>query len=288
VFVESELWPNLILAARARGVRLALISARMTKASADGWRRTPGSARALLAAFELVLPQDRAAAARLAALGAAVGPDLNLKLVGAPLPADEAELARLRAATGGRPVVLAASTHPGEEALVAQALRPLGALLVVAPRHPDRGEAVAAELAALGLAVARRGAGETPAQGADAYVADTLGEMGLFLRLADVVVMGGSFAPGVGGHNPLEAARLARPVVTGPHAENARAIYDALFAEAAALEAADPAALARHVRGLLANPAIARRIGEAALDFAERQGEALERALVLLEPLLPA
>jgi 3-deoxy-D-manno-octulosonic-acid transferase len=289
VLVESELWPNLILAAQARGVRLALLSARMTEASARGWARTPGSARAIMGAFELIAAQDAATEARLKRLGAAVGPRLNLKLVGEPLPADPAELARLAKALGGRKAVLAASTHPGEEPLVARAAREAGApLVIVAPRHPDRGAAVAAELAALGFAVARRGAGDKLGAKTTAYVADTLGEMGLFLRLAEVVVMGGSFVDGIGGHNPLEAARLGKPVVTGAHAANARATYDALFAEVAALEAKDAGTLARHLRGLLENPTIARRIGEAGLSFAERQGAALESALAQLEPLLPA
>jgi 3-deoxy-D-manno-octulosonic-acid transferase len=288
VFVESELWPNLILAARARGVRLALVSARMTEASARGWARTPASARAVLGAFDLILPQDAETAARLHRLGAATGAGLNLKLVGEALPADPAELARLQAAIAGRKVVLAASTHPGEEALIARAAREAGApLLIVAPRHPDRGEAVAAELAAAGFSVARRAAGERLAADTTAYVADTLGEMGLYLRLADVVVMGGAFAEGIGGHNPLEAARLGKPILTGPQAFNARAIYDAMFDEVAALEAKDEAALARHIRGLLGDPMIARRLGEAALSFAERQGAALDEAMARLTPLLP-
>jgi 3-deoxy-D-manno-octulosonic-acid transferase len=289
VFVESELWPNLILAASARGVRLALISARITEASARGWARTPASARAVLGAFDLVLPQDQETAGRLRSLGAATGAELNLKLVGEVLPADAAELARLQAAVARRKVVLAASTHPGEEGLIAQAVHDAGGpLLVVAPRHPDRGEAVAAELSGAGFAVARRGAGEPLVAETTAYVADTLGEMGLFLRLADVVVMGGAFEPGIGGHNPLEAARLGKPILTGPHAFNARGIYDAMFLEVAALEARDAANLARHLRGLLDNPMIARRLGEAALSFAERQGAALGEALAHLTPLLPA
>lgn len=289
VFVESELWPNLILGARARGVRLALLSARMTDASAKGWARSPASARALIGAFDLIMAQDAGTAARLETLGARPAGRLNLKLVGSPLPADDAELARLGAALAGRKAVLAASTHPGEEALIAEAAGQAGApMLIVAPRHPDRGAAVAAELAAQGHRVARRGAGEPLAAETTAYVADTLGELGLFLRLATVVVMGGSFVEGIGGHNPLEAARLGKPMITGPHAFNAREVYDELFAEAAALEAADPAALARHLQGLLDNPMIARRVGEAGLSYAERQGAALDAALALLEPLLPA
>jgi len=286
LFVESELWPNLIGAARARGVRLGLLSARMTQASAKGWGRAPGSARALLQAFDLILPQDEATAARLAALGARAGGRLNLKLVGEPPPADPAELERLREAIGGRAVILAASTHEGEEALIADAFRaalddPGAALLILAPRHPGRSARLRETLGATS-----RAAGEPPA--GRIHLADTLGELGVFYRLADAVVMGGSFQPGVGGHNPLEAARLGRAIVTGPHVENARSIYDDMLAEAAAIEAADGAALARHIRGLLANPTIARRIGEAAQAYAERQGAALTAAMALIEPLLPA
>lgn len=289
VFVESEIWPNLILAAKARGVRLTLLSARMTEASAQGWARAPRSARTLLSAFDLILPQDQATATRLARLGGTTGPALNLKLVGDPLPCDAAELKRLTKVVGGRPVVLAASTHPGEERTLADAARAAGAgLVIVAPRHPERGEAVTSELKDLGFTVARRSAGEDPGPATTAYVADTLGEMGLFLRLADAVVMGGSFVAGVGGHNPLEAARLGKPVVTGPDVFNAREIYDDLFREVAALEATDAAMLTRHLSGLLENPVIARRIGEAALSFARRQGAALDTALHRLEPLVPA
>ncbi|HEV2530878.1 3-deoxy-D-manno-octulosonic acid transferase [Phenylobacterium sp.] len=288
VLVESELWPNLILAAKARGVRLALLSARMTEDSARGWARSPASARTLMGAFDLVLPQDASTAERLASLGAAVGPQLNLKLLGEPLPCDTAELQRLTRAIGGRRVVLAASTHPGEEPTIAlAALEQAGAdLLILAPRHPERGAALAQELAR--FAPARRSLGQPIAGDTRIYLADTLGEMGLFLRLADVVVMGGSFVAGVGGHNPLEAARLGKPILTGPHVANARSIYDQMYVEVAALEAANAEHLARHIRGLLDNPMIARRIGEAALSYAERQGAALDRALALLDPLLPA
>lgn len=288
--VESELWPNLILAARARGVRLALLSARMTAQSARGWARVPASARTVLAAFEVVLPQDAATEARLQGLGARIGPRLNLKLVGAPPPFDAPELARLMSAVDRRPVVLAASTHPGEDSLVARAFQAAGAgdaLLVVAPRHPERGEAVAQQLREAGLSVARRSRGEPLVSDTGAYVVDTLGELGLFLRLADVAVMGGSFVDGVGGHNPLEPARLGRPIVTGPHVFNARDVYDELLDVVGAIEAADEGALSRHIAGLLGAPRIARRIGEAALDYAEAQGTALAAAMARLEPLLP-
>jgi 3-deoxy-D-manno-octulosonic-acid transferase len=290
LFVESELWPNLILGAKARGVRLALLSARMTEGSARGWARTPASARALLAAFDLILPQDAATEARLRSLGARTGPALNLKLAGPPPPVDHALVADLKAAIGARQAVLAASTHPGEEPPVATAVRAAApdALLILAPRHPERGPQVAADLKAQGFTVARRAAGEPLTAETTAYVADTLGELGALICVADVVVMGGSFIDGIGGHNPLEPARLGRAIVTGPHAFNARDVYAEMFAEAAAIEAPDAAALTRHVGGLLTYPMIARRTGEAAFAYASRQGAALDAALVLLDPLLPA
>ena len=286
--VESELWPNLILAAKERGVKMALASARMTQESADGWARAPAAARAVLGAVDLILPQDAETEARLRALGAATGPHLNLKTVGSPLPAEPRELERLKLAIGERKTVLAASTHPGEEEIIARAVQAANALLIVAPRHPDRGEAVAALLSGMGFKVARRSAGEALGSDVTAYVADTLGEMGLLFRAADVTVMGGSFVPGVGGHNPLEPARLGAPIVSGPHVFNAASIYADMFEQAAAIECADEAALARDLNGLLTQPLIAPRIGRAALAYAGRQGEALDRALALLKPLLPA
>lgn len=291
VLVESELWPNLLLSAERRGVPLALLSARMTETSAKGWARAPAAARRLLSGLAVVAPQDEDSRARLERLGARPGPALNLKRLGDAPPHDPADLDRLKAAVAGRRVALAASTHPGEEAFLAQAFQAVragapDALFIVVPRHPERGAEAAETLKAAGFSVARRSLGEPPA--AQVYVADTLGEMGLFLRLADAVVMGGAFVDGVGGHNPLEAARLGQAVVTGPHAFNAAELYRDLLAEAAAIEADTPGEVARHVLGLLDNPRVARRMGEAALAHAEREASALDAALDRLEPLMSA
>lgn len=285
VFAESELWPNLILDAKAHGARLALISARITEKTARGWMRAPGSARALLGAFDLILPQDAASAERLAVLGGRIGPRLNLKLVGDPLPADDGLLAAARAAIGDRPVILANSTHPSEETLIARAAQVAApdALLVMAPRHPERGRELAEAFKA-----PRRTLGAEPDGKAPIYVADTLGELGLWIRLADVVVMGGGYAPSVGGHNPMETARLARPIVSGPQVANAQSVYDALTDRGAALIADDEPALVRHLAGLLGEPQIARRMADAAQAYAARQGESLDAALAALSPLLPA
>jgi 3-deoxy-D-manno-octulosonic-acid transferase len=186
--------------------------------------------------------------------------------------------------------VLAASTHPGEDLPIAEAFRAASAgrpeaLLILVPRHPQRAEAIAAELTAAGFAVTRRSLAEAPPR-SGVYLADTLGEMGVFLRLADAVVMGGSFVAGVGGHNPLEAARVGAAVVTGPHAANTQEVFDEMLAEAAAIQARDAAALARHIAGLLAHPHIARRIGASAQDYARRQNATLAAALPLIEALV--
>ncbi|MCA6283062.1 MAG: 3-deoxy-D-manno-octulosonic acid transferase [Phenylobacterium sp.] len=283
VFAESELWPNLILTARRRGTRLVLASARITEGTARTWRRAPASARRLLSAFDLILPQDRATADRLRGLGADCGRELNLKRAGAPLIFDPAELARLQGLAAGRPVVLAASTHPGEDALIAEAAEGLGALVVIAPRHPERGAEIAAALKA-----PRRALGEEPGPETLVWIADTLGEMGLFFRLADVVVMGGSFPGGIGGHNPLEPARLGAPVITGPDIANAADVYGEMFDEVCALMARDGPDLRRKLAGLLADPVLRRRMREAALAYAARQEQTLADALEDLAPLLPA
>ncbi len=291
IFVESEFWPNLLLGAKARGSRLVLMSARVTEKTAKGWARARGVATTVLKAFDLILPQDRATQERLAPWGVG-GPLVNLKYVGEPLTCDEAELTRLKAAVGARAVVLAASTHPGEEALIASAFDAMppvtpAPLLIIAPRHPERGGEVTALLRGRGRVVSRRSAAEPITADAQAYVADTLGEMGLWFRLADVAVMGGSFVEGVGGHNPLEPARLGAPPVTGPFAFNFTDVYGEMLAEQAALLADRPEDLTRLVHGLLSDPARAKRTGATARAFARARSDALDRAWAELEPLLP-
>ena len=290
VFVESELWPNLLLDAKASGCRLALVGARLSESSAKGWARAPAAAHALFGAFDLILAQDAASRTRLEALGAGVAGDLDLKQVAAPLPHDEAALTALKLQIGGRPVVIAASTHPGEDEQIVQALRSLPRprpLLVLAPRHPVRAGALADALRAQGLSLARRTLGERVLADTEIYLADTLGELGLFFRLARGVVMGGSLTGGVGGHNPLEPARLGLPVITGPDVANFRGTYDALIAFHAAVMTPHQAALNAALAELLNDPVRAREMGLRAKAYAERGGDVIKAALAALDPLLP-
>ena len=287
VFVESELWPNLLLGAKARGVTLALVSARMTEGSAKGWRRFPAAARAVLRTFDLVLPQDVRTGVRLKDLGALVDGYANLKLVGEALPANAAELARLKHAAGDRLIVTAASTHPGEDALIASAVEKTGRypLLVLVPRHPVRGPKLATDLRAHNRTIALRSAGEALTPETDIYIADTLGELGLFFRLGDIAVMGGSFLADIGGHNPLEAARLDRPVVHGDHYANWIDIYGALGAGGVGCE--DEAALTAALTRLLSDEGERARVAAAARAAADAEDGVLDRLWAQLEPMLP-
>ena len=294
VFVESELWPNLILEARRREVKLVLASARITEKTALGWRRFPGAAREIVSAFDRVLPQDAASADRLESLGARIDGHVNLKLAGAAPPHDPGAFTRLSAAIGDRPVVVAASTHDGEEIALVRALDSLAdrLCLILVPRHPERSPAIAAALTRDGYRFARRSDGREPDRDTDLYVADTLGEMGLFLRLADVVVMGGSFSaaleqPPVGGHNPLEPARLGKPAVTGPDMSNWAAVTDTLVAAGGLAVVEAPWDLPAVLAPLLADDAAARAMGERGRRAAAEAGSGLDRLWDALTPLLP-
>ncbi len=292
VFVESELWPNLIAAAARRRIPLALINGRMSKASARWWARVPGLARKVLTPFSLLLAQTESDAARFRSIGAAVECWGNLKYAAPPLPVDAAEHDRLRGLLAGRPVWVAASTHPGEEAIVLAAHSRIaaahpGLLTIIVPRHPERGPAIAA-LAGT-LRIARRAAGQDPLPDTDVLLADTLGEVGLFYALASLAFVGGSLVPH-GGQNPLEPVRLGRPVLLGPHAWNFAEIVGRLEAAGGLTRiapGADPAAaLAEAVSVMLTVPDRGRAQAEAAAGVAAEEAGLPERIAAALLPLL--
>jgi 3-deoxy-D-manno-octulosonic-acid transferase len=291
VFVESELWPNLLLTAKARGVKLALVSAKLSDKSYAGWQARPFAAHELFSGFDLILAQDGRAADRLTSLGGMVAGEADLKFGAAPLPVDQAALAGLRARLGDRPVLLAASTHPGEDEIVLDAWRALAAnkdyerpRLVIAPRHPERGPAVADMALATGAAVSLRS--REPDGSAEVIVADTLGELGLWYRLADLALVAGSLVAGIGGHNPLEPARLDCPIVSGPHVENWLTAY-ADLRDAEGVTFADASVLGARLADLLAGPeSLKSRADRAQAFVARRDAEAragLDRILDLLD-----
>jgi 3-deoxy-D-manno-octulosonic-acid transferase len=227
VFVESELWPRQIVETHKRAIPLALINARLSQRSLKRWNKVSGTARALLTRFSLILCQTEITRQAIADLGMTA--DLihttgDLKASSDPLPVDHAHLQAFEKTIGNRPLWVAASTHPGEEEDVAAAHRILlerdpKALLILAPRHPERAQAIMDQLSAKGWNIARRSTDDALTDDTQIYLADTLGEMGLWYALAPLVFVGGSFVP-VGGHNPYEPAHANCAILHGPLVAN--------------------------------------------------------------------
>lgn len=233
IFAEGEIWPNLMLHLHAQLVPCALINARMTENSIKGWMRWRKTARRVFNCFDIMIAADAQTKAGLESLSERnVDNPGNLKSA-LPAPAfDEAKLSELQATIGARKVLVAASTHAGEEALALDAYMhlPTETFLIIAPRHPERGDEVDALLSCTKYAIARRSEGDEISPATNILLADTMGEMGLWYRLADTVYLGGGHAPGVGGHNPLEALRLGVPIVTGPSLFNFKDLTTRLVA----------------------------------------------------------
>lgn len=292
IWSESELWPNLLYEVRRRRIPAMLVNARMSVRSYQRWRLVRGFARDMLAAFDVCLAQTPREAQQLADLGArkvaAVG---NLKYAALPLPDNEAARAELTRATAGRPLLLWASTHPGEEDIaaathVALARDVAGLLTIIVPRHPVRGGEIATQINARGLRAVQRSAGAIPDAACDIYVSDTLGELGLFYRLCPTVVMGGTFAD-IGGHNPIEPAQLGAIVVCGPQLYNFSSIREDFAAAKAMIEVIDPWSMVKILRERLQNPAAYDAIAQAARELTQRQAPVLDKIYAELAAVLP-
>ncbi len=291
ILVESEVWPGAISRLHRRGIGTIIVNARLSVRTFGGWNRISAVARGLFARLSLVLAQSEDDAGRFRRLGAQnVRVTGNLKSDAPPLGADPAELGRIRDAVGQRPVWVAASTHDGEEAVVAEVHKRLrdrfpDLLTVIVPRHPERGTAVRETLAARRLSVAQRSRGEPLLREVDVYLADTLGELGLFYRLAPIAFLGGSLVPH-GGQNPLEAVQLDAVVLHGPNVRNFSEVYGALDAVKASVSVTDAETLAAAVGSLLARPrAIAERAAVAAAAVLPLAG-ALDATMLALGPYL--
>lgn len=289
VFVESELWPNLILEAHAANVKLALVNARMSPKTLARWQNWRAAGERLTRTFSVVTAADTRTAETLSTLRGAPVPAIgNLKLAAAAPRVDARARAGLAEQIGTRPLWLAASTHGGEDEIALAAHRLLladfpDALLILIPRHPERGEAVAA----LAGAAPRRALSETIGQ-ARVYVADTMGEMGLFYDLAPVALVAGSLLPDLKGHNPVEPAKLNAAIVTGPHVESFQDLFDALFAAGGARKVTDAASLATAVAALWRDEAARATQIDAAREITDRGAGALDETVRQLVGLLPA
>jgi 3-deoxy-D-manno-octulosonic-acid transferase len=288
LFVESDLWPNLILGSAARAIPVVLVNGRMSERSFRHWGYVPRTAAALLSRFDLCLVRTPTDAERFGTLGARVVTTGHLKFDTPAPPVDPVELAAIETAIGARAVIAAASTHPGEEEMVIGAHRRLrqrfpGLLTIIAPRHPDRGPAVVQIAAAAGLTAALRSRGEKPDAAVDIYVADTVGELGLIYRLAPIVFIGGSLVPH-GGQNPIEAAKLSAAILHGPHVGNFSDIYAALDQAHGAEQVTDAEQLATRIGAWLAGADERKTVADAGRRTVDAQGGALARTLAALDP----
>jgi 3-deoxy-D-manno-octulosonic-acid transferase len=298
--METEVWPNVLAACGVRGVPVVLANARLSEKSARGYRRLGALARDAFGAFQTVCAQESESAARLRALGARkVTITGNLKFDAEPDGAKLAEGRALKASLGGRKVLLLASTRDGEEKMLLDALGMLGTpatpatpitlpadtLLVLVPRHPQRFDEVAALVAARGLALARRSRGEAPTPATALYLGDTMGEMALYYALADVAIIGGSFAP-FGAQNLIEACALGVPVVIGPSSFNFPEVTRLACAAGAALQLRDAAEAARAASDLLADAARRAAMGEAGMRLCAAHRGATARHLEVIRDAL--
>lgn len=289
IFCESEIWPGLVSEAHRRALPLGIVNGRMSEKSSAFWKVFRASAHDLLAPLAFCLVQSDEDARRYAALGAPARAIGNLKFDAPDLPVDPQKRAALRQAIGPRPVFVAASTHPGEEARIVEAARmarkshPM-LLTILVPRHPNRGNAIAEELRGLGESFAQRSQGALPGPDHPLYLADTLGELGLFYALADFAFIGGSLTK-IGGHNPIEALRFGVPLFTGPHIANFRQVY-AQLSEAVSI-IADAAELGTALAAALAVPELHAARGERGRLLVDAHQGALAASLAALEPWLP-
>jgi 3-deoxy-D-manno-octulosonic-acid transferase len=292
VLVESEIWPNLVLETKARDVPLVLINGRMSTSSFKRWRRRPGLSRTIFSSFDLVLAQNDELAERFAQLGVGRAIDVgNLKADAPPPPADLPGRRKLSAALAGRTVWLAASTHPGEDDIIAAAHLKMRAarpdlVTIIVPRHPERGPLIADQLKPTSLSVALRSEGKLPDASTDIYVADTIGELGLFYALSPVAFVGGSLVKR-GGQNPVEPIKLGAAVLTGPNFQNFRDSYTALLRAGGCKQVTDAAGLAEAALALLDDVSARRTMTERASRAIAAMSGALPRTLAELEPYLP-
>jgi 3-deoxy-D-manno-octulosonic-acid transferase len=285
LWMESELWPNMLSEISARKIPALLINARMSEASFKRWRLFKRTISRLLGVFSDILCQTERDALNFKKLGAhTVQVTDNLKYSAQPLSAEDADLKNMSGALGSRPCWVYASTHKGEELLAAQAHEILKNVLpdlltIIVPRHPERGDMIVQDLASYSLKAQLRGAQKNlPAYDTDLYIVDTLGELGLFYRIAPIAVIGRSFSDdGGGGHNPIEAAQLGCAVLHGPHVQNLQEIFDEMDRAEASILIDQKEKLPQTLLRLLTQPQDLQIYQKTALEFARTKEHVIDR-----------
>ncbi|MEO3386244.1 lipid IV(A) 3-deoxy-D-manno-octulosonic acid transferase [Mesorhizobium sp. CAU 1741] len=291
IMAESEIWPMTILELGARRVPQVLVNGRLSDRSFASWSKRSFVAEALFENLAHVVAQSETDAERFRALGARpVTVSGNLKVDTVPPPVDENELTMIRGQIGRRKVWAAVSTHAGEEAVAAEVHARLrerhpDLLTVIVPRHPERADAIAAHAASMGLTIARRSIRDKISPRTDIFLGDTIGEMGLYLRLCEIAFVGRSLT-GEGGQNPLEPAMLDTAVLSGRNVQNFRETYHKLSTQGGARFVADADGLARAVDYLLDNRDERRKMIDAGRRTVEDMRGSLARTLQALEPYI--
>ena len=284
--MESELWPTTLLALKAQKIPTILINARLSDNSFRKWTRFKGTAQQLLSSFTKILTQTDKDTDLFKQLGATHVQTIgNLKYSAEPLFHHPDELAQLAQATKNRPLWVYASTHDGEEELACEIHQRLQAdhpelLSIIVPRHPERRDQIKSKLEKYELGVTLRGKNKTPpAPDTDIYIADTLGELGLFYRLAPIAVIGKSFSHEGGGHNPIEAAQLNCAILTGPKTELLQDIFDDMRGAGAVYEASNHDDLYHKINDLLSNPSLCTEIAEVAIAYIEQKTDIIDKII---------
>tara|TARA_B100000315_G_scaffold257770_1_gene307657 strand:+ start:11613 stop:12905 length:1293 start_codon:yes stop_codon:yes gene_type:complete len=291
LWAESDFWPNMITEAQSRGIPMVLVNGRISPNSFAGWQRARSLIKTLLQGFTVCLGQSDEDVDRLNQLGSKQSKNLgNLKFAVPALPADDQELASLKTLMGDRPCWLAASTHPGEEEIIAEVHKQLKAtysdlLTVIVPRHPTRGEDIAQALQRLDVNLALRSTNSPLTADTDIYIADTMGELGLFFRLTDIAFMGKSLVP-LGGQNPLEALRLDCAVIHGPHMANFQWMSEQMLSDGCSFQVNDAAQLSDAVSLLLTDEAKKDHMIRQGRAFVDSQSQVTERVAGEIETIL--
>ncbi len=290
-FVDSDFWPNLILSAKAHNVPLVLLNGRVSDKSFTKWKNNLPFIKPLSSVFEFSFGKSEDDCKKLSVMGfknpVCVG---NLKYAVPPLSYDKEELKKLSSEIGKRHLFVVSSTHPGEEELCLSAFMTIkqrfpDCLMVIAPRHPARGGEIKLLVESNGLKAALRSDGKKIEKDTDVYVANTMGELGLFYELSDVAFVGGSLVKW-GGHNPMEPARLHNVVLSGKYVHNFQETYDLLKAEKAVVMVNDEKDLASKVKGFFENPDVQKDYMSRAFYVAEREANVLSRVMEKISPIL--
>ncbi len=296
VLVETEIWPNMVLQCKRQNIPVMLANARLSSRSARGYARAGSLAKPVIASLAMIACQQKADARRFIVLGAdphktLVTGSVKFDIARARLIRQRDSLLEQLVISSDRLIFLAGSTHHGEEELVVAAFTQLrktvpSALLVLAPRHPERTASITRSiLAPSPFHWLLRSTGQVVSADTDILVLDTLGELAALTAAADVSFIGGSLVPH-GGHNPLEAAAFGVPVITGPHTFNFQQIFRALRRAGGAIEVTDAATLGQAVGELLTQAAYRREVGNAASRYVEDNQGALVRQHALIDQLL--